>query len=132
MIYIYCDGASRGNPGPASIGVWAGRNKTETLFEISKSIGNATNNVAEWKALIAGLEEARNRGESKVTVFMDSELVVRQVQGRYKVKHPNMIPLHQEFLALKVFFQIFEISHILRAQNSKADSLANQALDKKV
>lgn len=131
MIYIFCDGASRGNPGPASIGVFACKEKEPKtpVFELSEKIGKTTNNVAEWTALIRGLEKAIELGENQVQVFMDSELVVRQVEGVYKVKHSGLIPLFQSFLKLKLKISSFSISHIPREKNKEADRLANLALD---
>jgi len=132
LIYIFCDGASRGNPGPAAIGVFAcfDANDKKPFFQISKKIEVTTNNVAEWKALLVGLEEALKQSQRHVQVFMDSQLVVHQVNGIYKVKNPKLIPLYKKFLSLKSQFESFAISHIPREQNKQADLLANQALDK--
>lgn len=132
MIKIYCDGASKGNPGPASIGVWATENGDgnagESLFEISESIGRATNNQAEWKSLLAALRRAEEMQCKQVHVFMDSELVVKQVKGEYKVKKPEFIPYFQEVQTRKKFFDSFQISHVRREWNRMADMLANQAI----
>ena len=131
MLYLYCDGASRGNPGPCGLGAWAFRPEEPELpiFEISQNLGEETNNFAEWMSLLVGLEKILAQGEREVKVFMDSELVVRQVLGLYRVKHPKLQPLYQKFTELKKRFQIFEIQHIPRAQNRKADELANRGID---
>jgi ribonuclease HI len=130
MIYIYCDGASKGNPGPASIGVSAKKtiDANEELFTISKAIGNTTNNIAEWTALIQALEKAIELGEKEVSIFMDSELVVKQVKGEYKVKHPGLIPFKNSLNELKPKFTKFSIQHVYRTNNKRADELANLAL----
>jgi ribonuclease HI len=133
MIKIYCDGASKGNPGTASLGVWATNengdgNSGESIFEISKPLGVATNNVAEWQSLLHALRKAKELGLQKVQVFMDSELVVFQVTGKYKVKKPEFKPFWEEVQNLKKEFQSFSISHVRREGNKKADSLANQAI----
>ncbi len=126
---LYCDGASRGNPGPASIGaVLYGKGK-EKLAEISERIGRATNNVAEYRALIAGLRAAKGQGCQRVRVRMDSQLAVFQVLGRYKVKNAGLKPLHTEVRSLLTSFPSWAIEHIPREQNTEADALANAALD---
>lgn len=131
MVKIYCDGASKGNPGPASIGVWAtldgDGNSGEPVFEISESLGRATNNFAEWTSLLYGLRKAVELGIQEVEVFMDSELVVFQVTGIYKVKKPEFRPLLDEVKTLTKKFAHFKISHVRRELNRKADALANQA-----
>ncbi|MBE7410660.1 MAG: ribonuclease HI family protein [Leptospiraceae bacterium] len=127
MITIYCDGASKGNPGPASIGVSIKSGDTE-IFSISKSIGIKTNNEAEWKSLIAGLEKVIELGEKKISVFMDSELVVRQVSGIYKTKKPHLKKMKDIVDNLIIKFDSFQIQHILREKNFRADELANLAL----
>ncbi len=126
---LYCDGASRGNPGPASIGAVAYRDGEEApAMEISKSIGRATNNQAEYRALIEGLRGVSRFKPAHVEVRMDSELVVRQVQGQYKVKNEGLKPLFLEvqeaIRGLKCTFH-----HVPREKNKEADRLANEALD---
>lgn len=129
MVYLYCDGASRGNPGKASIGIAITKEKSSNLIlEHSQVIGVTTNNVAEWTALKVGLEKVLELGERDVMVFMDSELVVRQVQGVYKVKDAKLKPIFQDVNLLKMKFDSFQIQHIPRELNSKADKLANLAL----
>jgi ribonuclease HI len=97
---------------------------------ISEAIGIATNNVAEYRGLVAGLEAALALGARRVEVRMDSELIVRQAIGRYRVKHPGLIPLHNRLLALRAQFDEVVFRHVPRAQNKLADALANQALDR--
>lgn len=133
MVKIYCDGASKGNPGKASLGVWAtdadgDGNAGVAVFEISKPLGIATNNVAEWQSLLHALRKAKDLGIQNVQVFMDSELVVFQVKGKYKVKKPEFKPFWEEVQSLKRGFQEFSIHHVRREQNKKADGLANQAI----
>ncbi|MCG9875977.1 MAG: ribonuclease HI family protein [Leptospiraceae bacterium] len=133
MIKIFCDGASKGNPGPASIGVWATNDKGsgndgESVFEISEAIGNTTNNMAEWKSLLRAVEVALEKNHNQVQIFMDSELVVKQVLGKYKVKKPEFIPFWKQIQENKKKFSSFSIQHVFREQNKMADLLANQAL----
>jgi ribonuclease HI len=128
---LHTDGASRGNPGPAAIGVVIARvSDGRVIEEISAYLGEATNNVAEYQALIAGLRRAAELGASAVEVVSDSELLVRQVEGRYQVRHPGLIPLHEEVRRLKRRFAGgFHIRHTLRGGNARADELANLAID---
>ena len=129
-VLIEADGGSRGNPGPAGYGavVWTADHNT-VLAERKQAIGRATNNVAEYSGLIAGLEEAAKLGASEVDVNMDSKLVVEQMSGRWKVKHPDMAPLHQQATALSTRFDRVTYTWIPRAKNSHADRLANEAMD---
>jgi broad specificity phosphatase PhoE/ribonuclease HI len=129
-VIVEADGGSRGNPGPAGYGavVWS-VDRSAVLAESKQAIGRATNNVAEYCGLIAGLEEAANLGATDVAVFMDSKLVVEQMSGRWKVKHPDLIPLHQQARALATRFERISYSWIPRAKNSHADRLANEAMD---
>jgi ribonuclease HI len=127
---VYTDGASRGNPGPASIGAVVIDSQGNQRHEVSERIGSATNNVAEYRALIAGLEAALALGAKRVDVRMDSELLVRQAIGRYKVKNPGLIPLHNRVLALRSRFDEVVFRHVPRGENTHADALANQALDR--
>lgn len=124
------DGGSRGNPGPAGYGavVWDADRAT-VLAEAKSAIGTATNNVAEYRGLIAGLEAAANLGADEVDVFMDSKLVVEQMAGRWRVKHPDLVPLHRQAGELARGFTRVDYSWIPREQNSVADRLANQAMD---
>jgi ribonuclease HI len=130
-ILIYIDGASRGNPGEAGFGIHVTDAKGELRAALYGYLGKASNNVAEYQALLHALRWALQEGERKVAVFSDSELVVRQVEGRYKVKHPDMIPLHREATALLRKFEKASVSHVRREKNREADRLANQALDER-
>lgn len=133
LIFIYCDGASRGNPGPASIGVVAYRNSdsTEIVFTISEAIGKETNNVAEWTALLFALEKCKELSEKDLKLHLDSELVVRQMQGIYKTKNPDLAKIKQKVDSLKSSFSSIEFVHVPREKNKIADKLANEALDVK-
>ncbi len=130
-VTIFFDGASRGNPGPAAIGVVMKKPGGDALCEIGETIGNATNNYAEYSALIRGLEEARDLGYTDVECFSDSELVVRQMTGSYRVRSKDLLPLVSRAQALRRGFSHFSIRHIRREQNRKADALASKALKKK-
>lgn len=127
-IALYTDGASRGNPGPAGIGivVKSGRKK---IREIYKYLGEATNNIAEYNAVICALEEAINLKAEEVIVNLDSELVVKQLNGEYKVKDQNMKELFEKTIGLFKNFKRFEIRHIPREKNKEADKLANKAIN---
>lgn len=129
-VIIEADGGSRGNPGPAGFGcvVWADDHAT-VLAEHKQQIGITTNNVAEYRGLIAGLEEARRLGADEVTVRMDSKLVVEQMSGRWKVKHPAMAELHQQARSLASTFDAVSFAWIPRERNKHADRLANEAMD---
>lgn len=129
---VFTDGASRGNPGPAAIGVVVLDPQGRQLAAFGRAIGRATNNVAEYRALLAGLEEAARLGATAARVYVDSELVARQLTGRYQVRHPDLIPLHQEAVRLIRRFRHVEVSHVRRAENRLADALANRALDQAI
>jgi ribonuclease HI len=128
-LLIYVDGASRGNPGPAAIGIVIQGHGGSPKVEISHYIGEATNNQAEYRALIKGLEEAARLGADHVDIKTDSKLMVEQVQGHYRVRHPNLKPLFQKVTRLLSSYKTYTIAHIPRHQNAPADSLANRALD---
>jgi ribonuclease HI len=123
------DGGARGNPGPAAYGIVLHDAGGATLIAGGKRIGRATNNVAEYYGLIAALDAARERGVSRLRVESDSELLVRQVQGHYRVKSPDLKPLHERALKLSRGFEFFEIAHVPREKNREADRLVNAALD---
>ncbi len=123
------DGAARGNPGPAAYGVVVRGPDGRPLEELSKCIGRATNNVAEYYALIAALDYAAAHGIRKLRVRSDSELLVRQMQGRYKVKSLDLRPLHERARKLSQGLAFFSIDYVPREQNLDADCLANLALD---
>src|SRR5690625_187159 len=129
-VVVEADGGSRGNPGPAGYGtvVWSA-DRAEVLAEAKEAIGVATNNVAEYRGLLAGLAQAARLGAAEVAVFMDSKLVVEQMAGRWKVKHPDLIPLHTQARELASRFDHVRYSWIPREKNSHADRLANKAMD---
>ncbi len=131
-LVVFSDGGSRGNPGPAAIGAVVldpSMDPPETLASISECIGIATNNVAEYKALIAGLESAARIGSRAISVRADSELIVRQLEGRYRVKHPALQPLFQEVKTLLATWESVDVAHVRREANTVADALVNAALD---
>jgi len=127
-LIIYTDGASSGNPGQSSIGVVIKDGQGKAIGHISRRIGHATNNQAEYRAIIAALEEASGLGADEVDIKSDSELVVRQLNGRYRVKKDSLRPLYQEAIRLISSLKAFSIAHIPREQNREADGLANKAL----
>jgi len=123
------DGASRGNPGPASYAVVIRDPAGKVILELAKRLGRETNNVAEYYALLAALDYAVSHGISALRIRSDSELLVRQIQGRYKVKSPELKPLHERATKLARQLSYFAIEHVRREQNRDADALANLALD---
>lgn len=123
------DGASRGNPGPAAYAVVVRDPNGKVILELGKRLGRDTNNVAEYYALLAALDYATSSGIRALRIRSDSELLVRQIQGRYKVKSPDLKPLHERALKLSRQLQYFTIEHVRREQNRDADALANAALD---
>jgi len=126
-LILFIDGACKGNPGAAGIGVLVTNEAGETLAEIGESVGQTTNNVAEYKALIRGLQEARDRGAGSVLIHTDSQLMARQMEGRYKINAPHLRALQQEAQALcRLFPGGVTLTHILREGNARADQLANQ------
>jgi ribonuclease HI len=126
---VNVDGGARGNPGPAAIGVVVRNGDGEVLEERGEPIGKATNNVAEYRALLLGIELAAAHGASAVDLVGDSELVVRQVEGRYKVKDATLRGLHEEVKRALVGFEGWTIRHVRRESNADADRLVNEALD---
>ena len=126
-IQVYTDGASQGNPGNASIGVVI-KDGDKIIEEIGAYIGKTTNNMAEYLALIRGLEEVLIRGHKKAAFFTDSELLVKQLNGEYKVKNENLRPLHYHILTLINKMEAFSIKHVRRDKNAHADKLANEAI----
>ena len=125
---LYTDGASRGNPGPAAIGAVIKDGQGGVLARISKRIGITTNNQAEYRAVIAALEEAIRLGATMVDIRSDSELVVKQINGRYRVKHLGLKPLYRQVKELQSSFQNCTATSIPRRQNREADRLCNAAL----
>ncbi len=126
---LYCDGASRGNPGPASIGFVLYDPAGTPIAEVGNAIGETTNNVAEYKALIAGLETSLEQGVSQIDVRLDSQLLVKQVTGEYRVKASHLKPLQRQAVKLLTRFDEATIVHVRRELNTVADALANEALD---
>jgi len=128
-LILYLDGASRGNPGPAGIGILILDKKRKKIKEISKYIGETTNNIAEYNALIYGLDEAQMLKADQVVLNMDSELVVRQLNGEYRVKDNDLKLFFEKALHILKGFDSFEINHIDREKNKEADRLANKAIN---
>jgi len=126
---LYADGACRGNPGPAGAGAVLLDGTGRVIAELTKFLGVATNNVAEYEGLIIGLERAQRLGVDELDVRMDSKLVVEQMSGRWKIKHPNMKPLALKAGALLATFPKRTITHVPRDQNGIADALSNRAID---
>jgi len=128
-IEIFVDGASRGNPGPSGIGIAFFDEKKNLVKKIFKFIGNVTNNVAEYTALIYGIQEALIDRYSNVTIKSDSELMTKQLSGEYRVKNENLKPYYDQFLHLSRGFEKIKVVSIDRKDNSVADKLANKAID---
>jgi ribonuclease HI len=128
-LVVHVDGGARGNPGPAAVGVVISDSAGEVLAEAAETIGSATNNVAEYRALLRGIELAREHGASELEIYGDSELVVKQVRGEYRVKDPGLKPLHAEVRAALAEAGEWSFTHVRREQNAGADALVNQALD---
>ncbi|MBN1161100.1 MAG: ribonuclease HI family protein [Dehalococcoidales bacterium] len=128
-LIIYTDGAARGNPGPAAIGVALKDETGKTVASISRRLGPTTNNQAEYQAIIAGLEKAVNLGAKNVSMKSDSELAVNQINGQFKIKNTALRPLYQKVVQLIGRLESFSITYIPREQNRQADALANKALD---
>ena len=126
---LHSDGGARGNPGPAGIGVVLSDPSGHVIAELAQGIGRATNNVAEYKALIAGLELALAHGVDELEVFMDSELVVSQMNGAWKIKNEALRHLAIDARRLLNKFQTVSLSHVRRERNADADKLANQGMD---
>jgi ribonuclease HI len=134
---MHCDGASSGNPGRAGVGVVialpeieAQQSGKKAMYRLSEYIGIATNNVAEYSALIKGLEKARSLGVSRIKIFLDSELLVRQMNGIYRVKNKNLVPLWNHAKDILKAFESCEIRHVRREMNKEADALAREAVKK--
>jgi ribonuclease HI len=129
-VTLYCDGACRGNPGPSSAGALVLDSGTgKVLARLGKRLGKGTNNEAEYAAVLLGLSEALAMNAETVTLHADSELVIKQLNGVYKVKHPVMKERHQEAMRLLAKFKAWRAVHVPREKNAEADRLANQALD---
>jgi len=129
-VSLYCDGASRGNPGPSGAGVVLLDEKGEQIFELSRYLDNGTNNEAEYRALVRGLEAAADLGVKQIEIFSDSELVVRQISGKYKVRNPRLRSLFDQAVSRLQQFDEYAIFHVGRELNQRADQLANEAIDR--
>lgn len=127
---VHVDGGSRGNPGPAAAAAVLSGPDGAVIARDSVLLGVATNNVAEYRGLLLGLELARSQGASEVEVVNDSELIAKQVNGIYRVKHPDMRPLHAQAVAALARFGEWKVRSVPREQNSAADALVNEALDR--
>ncbi len=128
VLEAWTDGASKGNPGPAGIGIVFRQQDGEALCAHSEAIGRATNNVAEYQAVLRALEFCRRWGVTRLHLYLDSELIVRQLTGAYRVKSPGLRPLYQQAAYLARSFQEFRVRHVPRSRNAHADHLANLAL----
>lgn len=128
---LFTDGASRGNPGQAGAGAVLLTDRGDELATCSTYLGCCTNNVAEYKALIIGLDKALLKGCTDLAIFLDSELIVRQIQGSYKVKNETLLPLFRQVQERLARMQRWSINHVPRAQNARADQLANQGIDQR-
>ena len=129
-IVAYCDGSSRGNPGPAGFGVYIQDSAGSVLAELSQYLGARTNNYAEYSALLAALEFAIAKGHKSLRVVSDSELMVKQIKGQYRVNSPELRPLYEEAKRRIPLLDHFQIQHVLREKNRHADRLANLAMDR--
>ena len=126
---VFTDGASRGNPGPSSIGAVVYDADGKEVHTVSRRLGRATNNEAEYQAVIAGLEAALGLGGGSVDLRMDSQLIVRQLEFRYRVRNARLRPFFERVVELRRQFESFRVTHVPREQNKRADQLANLALD---
>lgn len=129
-ITAYCDGGSRGNPGPSGYGVSIEDGAARPLADLSEFLGVKTNNFAEYSGLLAALEYALEHGYPRLRVVADSELMVKQMKGQYRVNSPDLRPLWEEAKRRVAGLERFEIQHVLRGKNKRADALANQAMDR--
>jgi ribonuclease HI len=131
-LLIHTDGAARGNPGPAGAGALLQDAETgETVAEIARYLGERTNNYAEWTAVELALREATDRGAQIVDLRTDSELVARQIAGRYRVRHPDLKPIHARVMELLVALEGYTVGHVPRERNVEADRLSNVAIDER-
>ena len=128
-LIVHTDGAARGNPGPAGIGVVIESRPGQVVQTIARAIGRRTNNQAEYEAVIAGLRAAQSLEAQQVTLMLDSELVARQLRGEYRVKHPGLKELSDQVAALLRGFAGVRIMHVPRSRNAAADRLANEGID---
>ena len=126
---LFTDGACRGNPGNGGAGAVLFGENGEVVGTAKRFLGHCTNNIAEFQALILGLEEARGRVATAISIYLDSELLVRQIQGVYRVKNPTLKPLMADVRALLDRFDTWQVAHVPRSENAMADKLANEAID---
>lgn len=131
-LIVHTDGASRGNPGEAGIGIVLCEKNGEIVAEFAEYLGVETNNGAEYKALSRALDEVLERRARRVKFFSDSELMVKQINGQYKVKHPNLQPLYREVMKKLEQLERYSVEHVRREKNRDADRLANLGIDQKV
>src|SRR5271155_315106 len=129
-ITAYCDGGSRGNPGPSGFGVYIQDEAGKAVAELSEFLGKQTNNYAEYSGLLAALNLALEKGHTKLRVVSDSELMVKQIKGQYRVNSPELRPLYDEAKRRIGRLEQFQIQHVLRGKNQEADRLANEAMDR--
>ena len=128
-LIVHADGAARGNPGPAGIGVQITRPDGAVVADIAEGLGETTNNVAEYTAAIRGLERASQLGAADVILRSDSQLLINQLTGRYRVKTPHLVPLHRRVRSLAAGFRTIRFEHVRRENNAEADRLATEGVD---
>ena len=128
-LIIYCDGGSRGNPGPAGLGAVIYDKDKNKLFEISEFLGVSTNNQAEYKGVLKAIEKAKEMKAKELTFYLDSELIVKQMNGQYRVKNKDLLPIYMEIRKYILEFEKVEFNHVRREYNKEADALANMAMD---
>jgi ribonuclease HI len=128
-LFLYSDGASRGNPGEAGAGIAIRDAQDNELVATGEYLGQCTNNEAEYRALLFGLAKCKEFGRGTIKVHLDSELIVKQILGQYRVKHPNLVPLYKETMKRLSDFASYSITHVRREKNRRADEMANQAID---
>lgn len=128
-LIIYCDGGSRGNPGPAGLGAVIYDEDKNKLFEISEFLGVTTNNQAEYKGVLQAIKKAKELKAKELTFYLDSELIVKQMNGQYRVKNRDLLPIYMEIRKHILEFQKVEFNHVRREYNKEADALANIAMD---
>jgi ribonuclease HI len=128
-LIIYCDGGSRGNPGPAGLGVVIYDENKSKVFEISEFLGVTTNNQAEYKGVLQAIKKAQELKAKELIFYLDSELIVKQMKGQYRVKNKDLLPLYMEIRKYILEFQKVEFNHVRREYNEEADALANKAMD---
>ncbi|MHA7633206.1 ribonuclease HI family protein [Corallococcus sp. M7] len=131
-VRVYSDGAARGNPGPAGAGAVVTNTEGAVVARLGKFLGHQTNNYAEYMGLLIGLQHAKSLGAREVEVFADSELLIRQLGGKYQVKSPTLKPLFQEAQKLLATFGKVKLAHVPRAQNAEADEMSNRAIDERM